>query len=131
LPFRFSITWHHLNKWNLLYDDPNNEEGIFLGGFETGAKEATRTDNFFRHIIFGGEMMLGKKETLRLRLGYNHQLKQELSITNLRSFTGFGFGVQVKKFQFDYGTSKLHFGGSSHHLGLSTNLRYFTGSGIL
>jgi hypothetical protein len=133
LPFRFSVTWHHLNQWNLLYDDPNNEEGNFLGGFETGAKPATKTDNFFRHIIFGGEMFLGKKETFSLRLGYNHQIKQELSITNLRSLTGFsfGFGIQVKKFQFDYGTSKLHFGGSSHHLGLSTNLRYFTGSGIL
>ena len=133
LPFRFSITWHHLNKWNLLYDDPNSQEGNFLGGFQLLENKPTKTDNFFRHIIFGGEMYLGKRELFRLRLGYNHQHKQELSVTNLRSLTGvsLGFGFRVKKFQFDYGTTRLHFGGSSHHLGLSTNLRYFTGSGIL
>ncbi len=133
LPFRFSVTWHHLNRWNLLYDDPTNEEGGFFGGFQTLRKEPTQIDNFFRHIIFGGEMSLGKKELVKLRIGYNHQLKQELSVTNLRSLTGFsfGFGLKVRKFQFDYGSTKLHFGGSGHHIGLSTNLRYFTGSGIL
>ncbi|NND35354.1 MAG: type IX secretion system protein PorQ [Saprospiraceae bacterium] len=133
LPFRLSLTWHHLNKWNLLYDDPNSQEGGFFGGFQLLENEATKTDNFFRHIIFGGEMYLGKKELLSLRVGYNHQLKQELSVTNLRSLTGIslGFGFRVKKFQFDYATVRRHFGGSSHHLGLSTNLRYFTGNGIL
>lgn len=133
LPFRFFITWHHLNRWNLLYDDPNTEEDVFFGGFQPLRKEPTQLDNFFRHMIFGGEMSLGKKESFRLRLGYNHQLKQELSVLNLRSFAGlsFGIGIRVKKFQFDYSNSVLHFGGSSHHLGLSTNLHYFTGSGIL
>ncbi|MCB0689400.1 MAG: type IX secretion system protein PorQ [Saprospiraceae bacterium] len=133
LPFRFFITWHHLNRWNLLYDDPNTEEDTFFGGLQPLRKEPTQADNFFRHMIFGGEMVLGKKESFKIRLGYNHQLKQELSVLTLRSFAGFsfGFGVKVKKFQFDYSNSVLHFGGSSHHIGLSTNLRYFTGNGIL
>ncbi|MCB0669261.1 MAG: type IX secretion system protein PorQ [Saprospiraceae bacterium] len=133
LPFRFFLTMHHLNRWNLLYDDPNTEEDFFLGGFQPLKKEATQTDNFFRHFIFGGEMTLGQKETVKIRLAYNHQLKQELSLLNIRSFAGFSFGIgiNVKKFQFDYSNSVLHFGGSSHHLGISTNLRYFTGSGIL
>lgn len=133
LPFRFFLTMHHLNRWNLLYDDPNSEEDFFSGGFQPLRKEPTQTDNFFRHFIFGGEMTLGQKEAFKIRLGYNHQLKQELSVINIRSFAGFSFGVgiKVKKFQFDYSNSVLHFGGSSHHLGISTNLRYFTGSGIL
>jgi hypothetical protein len=133
LPFRFFATWHHLNRWNLLYDDPNSQEDVFFGGFQTLRKEPTQTDNFFRHIIFGGEMILGQKELMKLRLGYNHQLKQELTVVNLRSLAGFSFGlgIRVKKFQFDYSNARLHFGGSSHHIGLSTNLRYFIGSGIL
>lgn len=133
LPFRFYVTLHHLNRWNLLYDDPNNEENGFFGGFQPLNNEPTQADNFFRHLIFGGEMTLGKNELVKLRAGYNHQLKQELKVTNIRSLTGitFGFGLKVKKFQLDYALAKLHFGGSSHHLGISTNLRYFTGSGIL
>jgi len=133
LPFRFFITFHHLNKWNLLYNDPDNEEGTLIDPFLTLDKTPAKSDNFFRHMIFGGELLLGKQEAFRIRLGYNHQLKQELTVLNLRSLTGISFGLslQVKKFQFDYGTTKVHLGGSNHHLGLTTNLKYFTGSGII
>ncbi len=30
-------------------------------------------DNFFKHLTFGGEFLIGKKEGLMLRLGYNYQ----------------------------------------------------------
>lgn len=131
LPFRFGIILHDLNEWNLLYDDPNSQETGFFGGFQPVDNEPGRFDNFFRHVIFNGELLLGKSETFRIRLGYNHQRKQELSIQNHRSLTGFslGFGVKISKFHFDYGLSKWHVGGSTHHLGISTNLKYFTGSG--
>jgi len=33
LPFRFSITAQHLERWNLLYDNPNSEENTFFLGF--------------------------------------------------------------------------------------------------
>ena len=133
LPFRFGIILHDLNEWNLLYDNPNSQESGFLGGFQPVDNQPGKFDNFFRHIIFNGELLLGKTEAFRIRMGYNHQRKQELSIENHRSLTGFslGFGLRVRKFHFDYGFSKWHVGGSTHHLGLSTNLRYFTGSGIL
>ncbi len=133
LPFQFSIIFHHLNQWNLLYDDPNNEEGGFLGGFQPVTSEPSDVDNFFRHVVFSGEMFLGKAEVVRIRLGYDHQRKQELSVSNLRTLTGFsiGIGFKVKKFNLDYSLSKVHFGGSTHHLGLSTNIKSFTRPGIL
>ncbi len=133
LPFRLSIVYHHAQRWNLLYDDPNNEENAFFGGFQTADNQPTEIDNFFRHLIFGGEILMGKNEVFKIRLGYNHQRKQELSVTSFRTLTGFsvGFGIKVKKLQFDYGLSKIHFGGSIHHLGVSTKLKRFTSPQIL
>ncbi len=133
LPFRLFITYHHLQRWNLLYDDPNTQEGGFFGGFQTIDSEPSELDNFFRHLIFGGEFILGKNEAFKVRFGYDHQRKQELSLTNFRTLTGFslGFGFRVKKLRFDYAISKVHFGGSTHHLGLSTNLKTFTSPQIL
>ncbi len=133
LPFHFFVTYHHFNRWNLLFDDPDSEEDFIFGGFQTLENNPTKIDNFFRHFIVGGEMSIGKKKLVKLRLGYNHQLKQELSVTTQRSLAGFsvGFGVRVKRFQFDYGNTKMHLGGSTHHIGLTTNLKYFTGSGIV
>ena len=133
LPFRFFATFHHLQRWNLLYDDPDTEEGGFFGGFQNVESEPSQLDNFFRHMIFGGEFTLGKNDVFRIRMGYNHQRKQELSISNFRTLTGFslGFGIRIKKLHFDYALSKIHFGGSTHHLGITTNLRTFTTPQIL
>lgn len=133
LPFRFSVVFHHLNRWNLLYDDPENEEGGFLTGFEVPDNNSSGFDNFFRHVIFNGELLLGANDLFRIRIGYNHQRKQELSVRNINSLAGFSFGIgfRVKKIRFDYGLSKVHFAGSTHHLGISTNLKYFTKPGIL
>ena len=133
LPFRIFVTYHHLQRWNLLYDDPSSGEGGFLGGFQTIESEPGELDNFFRHFIFGGEFSLGKKEVFKVRLGYNHQRKQELSVNNFRTLTGFsiGFGIRIKKIRFDYAISKVHFGGSTHHLGITTNLKTFTTPQIL
>jgi len=133
LPFRFSLVYHHLNRWNLLYDDPANEEGGFFPGFELVDGSPSQFDNFARHFIVGGELLLGKAEVVRVRVGYNHQQKQELSLTNFRNLTGFsiGLGLHLKKLRFDYGLNKVHFGATTHHLGISTNLKSFIRPGIV
>lgn len=130
IPFRFSVTAHHLNRWSITYDDPNaetdggvfGEEGNESSTFEQGI------DNFFRHLIFGGEFLLGKGESFRLRVGYNHLRRKELSVSDFRSLAGFsgGFGLSIKGFRLDYGLGYHHLVGASNHLSLSTNLnRYF------
>ncbi len=131
LPFRFGIVLHHLNRWNLLYDNPTQEGGFLFGNVQP--KQPGSFDNFMRHVILNGEFILGKGGIFRVRLGYNHQLKQELSVDGFRSLTGVsgGFGIRLKRFTFDYSLAKVHFGGSTHHLGLSTSLNYFTKNRIL
>ena len=129
LPFRLSITYHDLHRWNILYDDPNVEEtGSILGEAPKESKFNMVVDNLFRHFIFSGEIIFGKKEPLRLRIGYNHQLRKELSVVNFRSLTGFSFGVGVKinRFRIDYGRGIYHIAGGLNHFTLSTNLSEFS-----
>ncbi len=126
LPFRFSVTAHHLNRWNLLYDDPNEENNLL----NTGGKNDLElfADNVFRHFIFSGEFMIGKgKGFLRLRLSYNYMKAREMVVSGYRSFAGFsfGFGLRIKKIRFDYAYSIEHLIGGKSHLTISTNLSDF------
>ena len=129
LPFRFSIIYHHLDRWNVLYDDPNTQENtLFLGEVETEASSASVwLDNFFRHFVFNGEFLLGKREIIRVRVGYNHFMRKELTVDNYRSLAGFsvGLGVKINRFRIDYGLTSFHLGGSMNHIGISTNFREF------
>jgi hypothetical protein len=130
LPFRFSIIGHNLHRWNITYDDPNTVESVFLigdGAQNNGTPFKDFADNFFRHVIFNGEFLFGKGEIMRLRFGYNHMVRKELSVTNFRSRSGFSFGVgiKIKRFRIDYGRGVYHFAGGLNHLSVSTNLKEF------
>ena len=130
LPFRFSVIFTNMQRWNVLYDDPDLVDDNSLFGDNISAersKTAIYFDNLFRHFIFNGEFFIGKKENLRLRLGYNHLLRKELSVGSYRSLAGFsaGFGFKVNRFRFDYGTTIYHLVGRSHHLSLSTDIDSF------
>jgi hypothetical protein len=129
LPFRFSIIYEHLQTWNILYDDPNLEdEIIFLG---QDSPEDSPTQDFLntlaRHFVFNGELLLGAKENFRLRFGYRHVLRQELSAPGFGSLAGFtfGLGMKINRFRVDYGRYNLHLGGGINHFTLSTNIQEF------
>lgn len=125
LPFRFMVTAHHLQRWNLrspqddigqitLIDQVNNEPSRF----------SKAVDNLFRHLAFGGELLIGRKELFRLRFGYNHLRNKELSVSNFRSLSGFnfGFGIKIKKISFDYGVGRFHLAGAVNHISASIDL---------
>lgn len=127
VPFRVSILAHDLNRWDLRYESPLDEETSVDFGEEEPQEPSAfgqSVNNFFKHLTFGGEFLIGKKEGLMLRLAYNYQRHQELSVVNLRSLAGFsaGVGVNVKSFILDYGFAVYHQAGSSQHLGLRVNL---------
>jgi hypothetical protein len=130
LPFRLSITYHHLHRWNITYDDPDSEEDILFAGTEAPSESRFNlfADNLFRHFVFSGEFLFGRKEPVRLRFGYNHLLRQELSVTNFRSLAGFSFGVGLKlnRFRVEYGRGVYHLAGGLNHFTLSTNLSEFS-----
>jgi hypothetical protein len=129
LPFRFSIIAHHLHQWKITYDDPNfqDDDVLVFGDEQTSDEGGSDVDNFFRHLVFNGEFLLGRNESFQLRFGYNHLRKKELSVTNYRSLAGFstGVGVKVSRFRIDFGYAAYHLAGGVVHFGLSTNLKEF------
>lgn len=127
LPFRLTAIYRYLNRWNIRYDDPNSQEDTIFFGEETSNNDKPFVDNLFRHFTFSGEFLLGKKENFRLRLGYNHLLRKETEVRNLRSLSGFamGFGFKVKWFRVDFGRSIQHLGAGNTHFSISTNFTEF------
>jgi hypothetical protein len=130
LPFRFSVIAHHLHDWDIRYDDPNlQDDDVLLFGEEEPKENKGNAivDNFFRHLIFNGEFLLGRNEGFRIRFGYNHLRKKELSVRNYRSMAGFtaGVGIKINRFRLDVGVAPYHLAGGIFHVGLGTNLREF------
>jgi len=125
IPFRFSIVAHRLNDWNLRFEDSSPiTSSIFGEPVQEEGAISKFTDNLFRHFIFNGEFLIGTTENFRIRLGYNHLRRKELSVSTFRSLGGFsmGIGLKVKKFVFDYGVGYYHLAGGVNHISISTNL---------
>ena len=129
LPFRYSVLFTNLQKWDLRYDDPLDP----AGGIDPITGEANEVsgiekfaDNLMRHIVVGGELMIGKN--FSLRAGYNYGRRQEMKIREKVSTVGFswGFGFRVKAFQFSYARSRYHLVGSPNFITITADLGYFS-----
>lgn len=124
LPFRYTITGHHLYQWDIRYLDPNVTETDFTGQIIEENKYKAFADNLFRHFVFSGEFLFGRRGLFNLRFGYNHLRRQELKVSTFRSLGGFslGFGMHIKRFQLDYGLGFYHLEGATNHLGITMTL---------
>jgi hypothetical protein len=133
IPLRFSVILHNIQKWGIVYDDPNNQtdQVLFTDGSQQNTNDAGEVvDDIFRHFIFNLELLFGQKgkpEVVRIAAGYNHMRRGELGVTSINSLSGFSFGlgIRIKQFQIDYGFGSYHAAGAAHHLGLSVNLSEF------
>ncbi len=129
LPLRLSVIGVHLQKWNITYDDPNqiDEPLLFGEAPKEQSKASLFIDNLFRHFVFNGEFLFGKRENFKLRFGYNHLRRAELSLDNIRSLAGIsiGTGFKIKQFGIDYGLAFYQVGTAVHHLGISTSFESF------
>jgi len=78
-----------------------------------------------RHVILGVEIL--PSDNFTLRAGYNYQRRQELKFDDRLSTVGFslGFGIKIKRFRFDFATSRFHLAGSSNLFSLAINLNDF------
>lgn len=128
LPFQFMITAHQLHRWDLRNPLDDQSSTIFIDQDPSEVSGFSKTaDNLFRHLAFGGELLLGKSESFKIRFGYNHFRKKELAVSGFRSLSGlsFGFGFRISKFNFDYGVGRYHLGGSVNHLSVGLDLNSF------
>jgi hypothetical protein len=120
-PLILSLTMHHLNHWNLSNTESEPEniddlETVFYHSGESFAKQ------LMRHMVMGVELL--PSENFIIRAGYNYQRRQELKFGEKLSTVGMslGFGVKIKRFRFDFATSRFHLAGSSNLFSLSVNL---------
>lgn len=130
LPFRYSILFTNLQKWDLTYNDPNDEEvDPFTGEVKEKSKAGEFADKAFRHVVIGGEFVPSKN--FSFRLGYNYQRRQEMKIDSKHGTVGFswGFGFRVSKFNFNYARSAYHLTGSPNMLSIAFNLSDFASAG--
>jgi hypothetical protein len=115
MPFRFSITAHRLFEWELVYHDV----------LQDGDEKPGFVDNTFRHLIFGGELLLNKN--VNLRMGYNHLVRREMSLSEYGFLTGFSFGflIHTQRFSLAYARNIYHVAGGGHTFSLITNINRF------
>lgn len=128
LPFRLSVVVHHLQQFDIRYDDPVIVQPVDPFGLDSTRNQKPKTylaDKIARHFIIGGEFLLG--DNLRLRLGYNHLRRQELGLYTRKGMAGFSFGVgiRISHFRLDYSMAQFNAAGSAHLFSLSTNLNRF------
>jgi hypothetical protein len=123
LPFRYYIMVNHMEKWDLTYDDPLEEElDPVTGEVKEDSGLSKFGDKFMRHIVVGGE--INPVKSLSIRIGYNYQRRQELKIADNASTVGFswGIGLRIKAFSINYSRSTYHLHGSPNYITLSTDL---------
>lgn len=122
LPFRYTITAHNLQTWQIRYI--GSDDVLINGKRQEKSPISKGVDNIFSHLIVSGEFLFGKKETFKIRMGYNHLRRQELNLRDFRSLAGFsaGFGISFKGFRLDYGLGYYHLAGANNHLSISTSL---------
>lgn len=122
-PFRFSIIYQNLERWDLTYELANSDDSFIdeteVGGFDIFG------DKLMRHLVFGVELLLG--ENFHVDLGYNYKRRQEMKVTARPGTVGFswGFGFRISKFHISYGRASYHLAGGTNHFSLTTNLSDF------
>ncbi|WP_210487356.1 type IX secretion system protein PorQ [Rufibacter aurantiacus] len=123
-PFRLSITAHQLQRFDIVYLDPDKPGTLDENNQEVKEKK-TFGDKLARHFVVGGEFILGPG--FQLRGGYNHLRRKELVVENVGGMAGFSFGASVKvhAFRFEYTYANYHVAGASNYLTLNTDLNRF------
>ena len=117
LPLRWHLCLDYLNRWNLAYVNTNQQQTNFEG--ELVHNSPTFIDEFVRHIVFGAELFPDRP--FSIQVSYNFLRSAELSISEIRSFSGlsFGFGVNLRKFIFNYSHARFSSAGNTNFLGLT------------
>lgn len=126
-PFSFSLTVHHLHRFDIQYNDAvfNNENG-----FENGTTKQFSFDKLFQHVVLATTIYAGNK--IEVTAGYNHLRRQELNIGNsLNGLNGFslGAGVLFDKLQIRYARAYYQNNTAYNQLGLNLELKKYFGLG--
>jgi len=123
MPVRFSITAHHLYKYDITYLNKNVIKKDLSGNIIEN--EVNPIDNVARHFVIGTELLLSKN--FNILAGYNHLRNRELSQLNIGGFSGFsvGFLLKSKFLNFSYSHAGYNTAGNLNSFGLVCDLGKF------
>ncbi|MFD2574111.1 type IX secretion system protein PorQ [Spirosoma soli] len=101
-PIRLTLTAHHLQRFDISYDDPNLNVRYDLNGNPI-PRTVSVVEKAARHLSIGAELLISRN--VHLLVGYNHQKRQEGRLTTFGGAAGISFGasVQARGFQLTYG----------------------------
>jgi hypothetical protein len=115
-PFRFSLTYVHLNQWNLdYYRMPLQNSNTLL--LTDANRKIGWGDMLFRHLIIGAEFI--PSNNFNLAIAYNHRRSQEYALENTKSINGFSFGAGIRVYKFALGVAYAQYAASGNTLSLS------------
>ncbi len=114
-PLRFALTYRHLQKFDTYFDTKSKQP----------EQKESFSDKALNHLTAGIEFMPSKN--ISLRVGYNFQRRNELSIQQKKSTVGlsWGFGFKVNRFRISYASAKYHLAGASNVFSITTSLNQF------
>ena len=109
-PFRWNLTYSHLETWDLRYTDPQLITKDPLSGVIT-LGQISVWNNALRHLHPSVEAQLGGR--IFIQVGYNIRRQMEMRLPSRRSNPGlsFGFSFQTRKMAFQYGSAVYHVAG--------------------
>lgn len=129
VPFRYTLTYAHLEQFDLTYNESNESQTVNNLNSESNNSSNSKiedfADQFMRHIILGGEFAPSKN--IAFRFGYNYRRRQELKVETKKALAGFAGGVEIKisKFRIGYSRASYHIAGALNQFTLSTNFSEF------
>jgi hypothetical protein len=117
-PLQFSLTAHHLQRFDILYNDT-----LFKAteGDDSYKKKNYTAEKIFAHLVFAAQLFISEK--IEFTTGYNFLRRHDLNVyntsNNLNGFT-LGLGVLFKKFHFRYATG-FYQRNMVHQVGINLN----------
>ena len=117
LPLRWHVSLHHLNKWPLLFENPEETTTDLVGN--RTQQNSGLIKKVLRHATFGVEVF--PDGLFSIRLGYHAQRAAELRILEVRNFSGlsFGVGMQLRRLRFQLSHARYNVAGNRTFLGLT------------
>jgi hypothetical protein len=126
LPLRFSLTAHHLNKFDITYLDTAQNQKYDLDGNVIPQKKHIG-DQALRHFVVGTEFLLSKN--LHARFAYNFERRREMRLENKAGGAGlsWGFMIRVKAFEFDFSRASYHLAGGRNWVTITMDMNRLFG----
>ncbi len=122
-PFRFTLLGHHLQQWDIVYQDPNARPTYdALTGDSIPVKLPGFGEKLAHHVNLQVELLASKN--FHFRTGFDYHRRQQLKVADRPGLAGFsmGFGLKFKKFSLDYGVLFYSKAGQNHSFALHTQI---------